>query len=78
MVGELVDYVNEFVCNMRCGFLASFMDELQDNWCVDLLSGFLDISISLVLLACFNIPVCMCTAILVNRFRGKWRCGVGR
>jgi len=77
MLGALINHVNDFTCNMRCGFLASFMDELQDNWCIDLLSGFLDIALSLVLLAFFNIPVCICSAILVNRFRGKWRCGVG-
>jgi len=73
MVGNLVHHVQDFACNMKCGFVAGFMDELQQNWCVDLLAGFLDIALSLVLLASFNIPVCICAAILVNRFRGKWR-----
>ena len=72
---RLINNVNDFTCNMKCGFLASFMDELQSNWCVELLAGFLDIALSLVLLAFFNIPVCICAAILVNRFRGKWRVG---
>mmetsp|Transcript_10114 Transcript_10114/g.20490 ORF Transcript_10114/g.20490 Transcript_10114/m.20490 type:complete len:873 (+) Transcript_10114:53-2671(+) len=77
MVGDLITNVEDFTCNMRCGFLATFMDELQDVWCLDLLSGFLDISLSLVLLAFFNIPVCICAAILANRFRGKWRVNCG-
>lgn len=77
MLGELIANVEDFTCNMRCGFLAAFMDELQANWCVDLLAGFLDIALSLVLLAFFNIPVCICAAILVNRFRGKWRVSCG-
>ncbi|GMI09481.1 hypothetical protein TrLO_g1275 [Triparma laevis f. longispina] len=77
MLGALISNVEDFTCNMRCGFLASFMDELQANWCVDLLAGFLDIALSLVLLAFFNIPVCICAAILVNRFRGKWRVSCG-
>ena len=77
MLDDLITHVEDFKCNMKCGFLASFMDELQDNWCKSMLSGVLDISLSLILLAFFNVPVCICAAILVNRFRGKWRCGVG-
>jgi hypothetical protein len=77
LVGELISHVQDFACNMKCGFVSAFMDELQQNWCVDMLSGFLDIAVSLVLLAVFNIPVCICSAILVNRFRGKWRVSCG-
>ena len=75
MVGNLVRHVEDFACNMRCQFVAAFMNELQQNWCVDMLAGFLDIAVSLVLLAVFNVPVCICAAILVTRFRGKWRLG---
>ena len=77
LVGDLISNVEDFSCNMKCGFFATFYEELNKAWCNDLLAGFLDIAVSLVLLGLFNIPVCICAAVLVNRFRGRWRCGVG-
>ena len=74
-IGDTIEHVNTFYCNMKCGFIRDFYEALMQTWCTDLLAGFMNIALALLLLAIFNFPICVCSAVLVNRFRNKWRCG---
>lgn len=71
LVGDLINHVDDFYCNMKCGFIATLYHEMSDAMCNSLLGGFIQINGALMTLAFFQIPIILCAEILVTRLWGK-------
>ncbi len=69
-VGDIMEQVRIFLCNMNCGFVAEAWDNIHTDFCTTLLGGVLQISISLWLLAVCLFVNCLLGAVLVVRMRG--------
>merc|ERR1711924_271276 len=68
-VDEIVEHVECFKENMFCGLIETCYVEMHGTMCNDLLGGFLQVGLSVFLLAIFNVPIVVCAALLVKRLR---------
>ncbi|GMH94331.1 hypothetical protein TrVE_jg6612 [Triparma verrucosa] len=69
-VGDIMDQVTIFLCNMECGFVADLYNNVHDDLCSTLLGGVLQISAGFWFLAVFMFLNCSLGALLVVRMRG--------
>lgn len=69
-IGGILVEINDFYCNMNCGFVAAVYDEVHNDLCATLLGGVLQISVAVWLLAIFMFFNATLGALLVVRMRG--------
>mmetsp|Transcript_9596 Transcript_9596/g.12550 ORF Transcript_9596/g.12550 Transcript_9596/m.12550 type:complete len:793 (+) Transcript_9596:464-2842(+) len=69
LTSDLISHVDDFLCNTNCGFLGDFYHAMYGSLCTTTLGGFGQISLSLYLLAVFNIPIIICTVLMIRRLR---------
>ena len=69
-VGDIMEQVRRFLCNMRCGFVGDVWNNVHSDLCTTMLGGFLQMSLSLWLLSLFMFLNAFVGAILVVRMRG--------
>ncbi|GMI43955.1 hypothetical protein TeGR_g13565 [Tetraparma gracilis] len=69
-VGDIMEQVRIFLCNMNCGFVGDVWEEVHTDLCSTMLGGFLQMGLSLWLLALFMFFNAALGAILAVRMRG--------
>ena len=69
-VGDILQQISNFLCNVNCGFVGALWGDVYNDICVSMLGGLLQISLSLWLLAVFMFFSSVLGAILVVRMRG--------
>ncbi|GMH75180.1 hypothetical protein TL16_g06676 [Triparma laevis f. inornata] len=69
-VGDIMDQVTIFLCNMECGFVADLYNNVHNDLCGTLLGGVLQISAGFWFLALFMFLNSALGALLVVRMRG--------
>lgn len=69
-VGDIMEQVRIFLCNMNCGFVGDVWEEVHTDLCTTMLGGFLQMGLSLWLLALFMFFNAALGAILAVRMRG--------
>jgi len=69
-VGDIMDQVSLFLCNMNCGFVGELYNNVHGDMCVTLLGGVIQISAGFWLLAIFMFLNSALGSMLVVRLRG--------
>jgi len=70
-VGDLINHVDDFYCNMFCGYIRNDYEKVHEGMCVSTLEGFASVSIAVYVLAILLVPFTVCAAILVIRLQGE-------